>query len=473
MNRRVSNATTAVVVLCALAPIGPRPSHAQCVLNEIAKCAPDDGFFITGFGEAVAISGDTAIVGARWDDEAGEEAGAAYIYRADGNSWVQQLKLIASDAHDGQTFGEAVAIDGDLAVVGAPDTGDLPRRGAAHLYRFNGTTWIEEAILTPGDPLTGALFGSSVAVEGDVVLAGRLWSEGFIGAVYIFRRTAGVWAQEQKITPDVPVENGLFGTSVSLVGNDALIGANHRVGGDAVQGPGAAYVFRFNGNDWLQAQMLTATAPADQDGFGTSVCARGDQAIVGAYFGGAATPHVGSAFVFRRDSGVWVQEDELVPSDGEVDDRFGWSTAISGDAAVIGAPGDDEQGLGSGSAYLFHRAGTSWVESAKLLGSDIDQYESFGRAISLDGNKALVGATPSPSAAYVFDGLGDADGDGVVDACECDWDLNGDSTVNVVDFLDLLAAWGTDPGGPPDFDGNGNVDVVDFLQMLAHWGPCP
>jgi len=74
---------------------------------------------------------------------------------------------------------------------------------------------------------------------------------------------------------------------------------------------------------------------------------------------------------------------------------------------------------------------------------------------------------------YVYEGLGDTDGDGVVDACECDWDLDGDSTVNVVDFLDLLAVWGTDPGGPPDFDGNGNVDVADFLQMLAHWGPCP
>jgi len=259
---------------------------------------------------------------------------------------------------------------------------------------------------------------------------------------------------------------------LSLTGDDALIGANHRVGGDPT-GPGAAYVFRFNGNVWLQAQMLTATVPADQDGFGTSVCARGDRAIIGAYYGGADTPHVGSAFVFRKDSGVWVREDELVPSDGEVNDQFGSSVAIGGDTAVIGAPGDDDQGIGSGTAYLFRRAGTSWVESAKLLGSDIDQYESFGRAIAFDGDTALVGGSPSPRAAYVFDGLGDADGDGVVDACECDWDLDGDSTVNVVDFLDLLAAWGTDPGGPPDFDGSGNVDVADFLQMLAHWGPCP
>jgi len=97
MNRRVSDATTAVVVLCALAPLGVPSGYAQCVLNENAKCMPDDGYFITGFGEAVAISGDKAIVGAGADDEAGEYAGAAYFYRADGNSWVQQLKLIASE----------------------------------------------------------------------------------------------------------------------------------------------------------------------------------------------------------------------------------------------------------------------------------------------------------------------------------------------------------------------------------------
>ncbi|MHC4304010.1 MAG: FG-GAP repeat protein [Planctomycetota bacterium] len=473
MNRRVRHAATAVVVLCAPLPYGVRPGHAQCVLNETATCAPDDGYFISGFGEAVAISGDTAIVGAHADDEAGEYAGAAYFYRADGNSWVQQLKLIASDAHEGQSFGQAVALDGDLAVVGAPDTHTSFLRGAAHVYRFDGTTWNEEAILTPSDPLTGIQFGTSVAVEGDVVLVGRVLEAGLIGSVYVFRRTAGIWMEQQKLNPDVPIENGLFGTSVSLTGGDALIGANHRVGGDPT-GPGAAYVFRFNGNVWLQAQMLTATVPADQDGFGTSVCTRGDRAIVGAYYGGADTPHVGSAYVFRKESGVWVQEDELVPSDGEVNDGFGSSVAIGGDTAVIGAPGDDEQGIGSGSAYLFRRAGSSWVEAAKLLGSNLEAYDGFGWAVGRDEDRALVGGWGTwPSLVYVYDGLDDADGDGVVDACECDWDLNGDSTVNVVDFLGLLAAWGTDPGGPPDFDGNGTVDIADFLQMLAHWGPCP
>jgi hypothetical protein len=470
MNRRVSHATTAVVV-CALTPFGLGPGHAQCVLNEIATCVPDDDPTNSSYGQAVAFNGGTAIIGAPRHDEAGADAGAAYIFRADSGSWVQEQRLIASNAHADQSFGEAVAIDGDLAVVGAPDS--YPYRGAVYLFRLNGETWEEEAILSPGDPLTGAMFGISVAVEGDVVLVGRNLEAGLIGTVYVFRRAAGIWTEQQKLNPDVPVENGLFGVSVSLTGNDALIGANHRVGGDTTQGAGAAYVFRFNGNVWLQAQMLTATVPADQDGFGTSVCARGARAIISAYFGGADTPHVGSAFVFRRDGGTWVREDELVPSDGEVNDAFGWSAAISGDTAVIGAPGDDEQGPSSGSVYLFRRAGSSWVEAAKLLGSDSGFDRDFGWAAALDGDTALAGTNSTYKTAYVYNRLGDADGDDVVDACECDWDLNGDSTVNVVDFLDLLAAWGTHPGGPPDFDGNGEVDVADFLQMLAHWGPCP
>jgi hypothetical protein len=470
MRTRVSHRTTAAVVLCAVAPLGLPSGHTQCVLNEIATCVPDDGVFVGSFGEAVAISGDKVIVGARTDDAAGDWAGSAYIFRAEGSSWVQEQKLFASDAHADQSFGEAVAIDEDLAIVGAPGT---PERGTAYLYRFDGATWTEEAILTPSDPLTGLVFGAAVAVEGDLALVGRTVGEGWIGSAYVFRKIAGVWMHEQKITADVPVEYGYFGNSVSLMGGDALIGASHRVGGTATPGPGATYVFRFNGNVWLQAQMLTAPVPADQDGFGMSVCARGNRAIISAYYGGADTPHVGSAFVFRRDGGVWVQEDELVPSDGEVNDAFGWSAAISGDLAVIGAPGDDDQAASSGSVYVFQRAGTDWIEVAKLHGSDVGFDGDLGWAVALEGERALAGTASTLNTVYVYAGLGDADGDGVVDACECDWDINGDAIVDVVDFLDMLAAWGPNPGHPADINGNGIVDVVDFLQLLSHWGPCP
>ncbi len=155
----------------------------------------------------------------------------------------------------------------------------------------------------------------------------------------------------------------------------------------------------------------------------------------------------------------------LLANDGAVGDLFGQSVAISGATAIVGAWLDDDNGDGSGSAYLFDTT-TGW-QIAKLLPDDGAEGDQFGWSVAISGATAIVGATLDDDngfdsgSAYLFD------------AAACPWDLDGTGSVGILDLLALLAVWGTDPGGPPDFDNDGNVGILDLLALLANWGPCP
>ena len=169
---------------------------------------------------------------------------------------------------------------------------------------------------------------------------------------------------------------------------------------------------------------------------------------------------------------MWTQQAKLLPKDGAASDRFGFSGAISGDMAVIGAYGDDDNGDDSGSAYLFDISDPkNPVEIAKLLPDDGAAGDRFGWSVSISGppgeEVAVIGA-------HGNDDNGDDSGSAYLfDASFCPWDLDDNGIVGVSDLLSLLASWGPCKGCPADFDENGNVGVSDLLALLANWGPCP
>ncbi|MCZ6493568.1 MAG: FG-GAP repeat protein, partial [Planctomycetota bacterium] len=179
----------------------------------------------------------------------------------------------------------------------------------------------------------------------------------------------------------------------------------------------------------------------------------------------------GSAYVFRFDpeNWQWVEEQKLLASDGAVFDQFGRAVAIDGDTAVIGAFDHEDVGPVFGAAYVFRfdPAGSgSWIEQQKLLPNPNPWTNFFGWSVAIDGDTAVIGAygeDQQAGAAYVFD----------LTACLCTADLDGDGNVGILDLLALLAAWDTEPGGPPDFDGDGTVGILDLLELLANWGACP
>jgi len=382
---------------------------------EQQKLLASDAVANQGFGISISVSGDRSVVGAHLDDNpAGTDAGAAYVFARSGSTWSEQQKLVAPDGAANDRFGDAVSIAGDTLIVGALLDATPPggSTGSAHVFVASGISWEEQEKLVPFASPAGDLFGHSVAVSGDTAVIGAASDDtssgGTAGSAYVFTRSGSVWTEQQKLMPVDGAHGSQFGWSTAIVGDTIVVGAwldDTPAGMDA----GSAYVFVRSGTSWMQQQKLLPSDGAPFDAFGTSVSISGDTVVVGAYndYSGAAT---GSAYVFVRSGTTWVEQQKLVASDGMVTDYFGYSVSISGDSVAVGAYSDDTAaGADAGSAYVFVRTGSMWTEQQKLLPADGSAGAQFGRSVSVSGDTVVCGAnydsTPSgpyAGSAYVF-----------------------------------------------------------------------
>ena len=318
---------------------------------EKAKLTASDGDAGDWFGRSVSLSGDYALIGAIGDDDAGRMSGSAYIFRREGVDWIEEAKLTASDAARGDHFGGSVSLSGGYALIGAPLDDD---EGSANIFRREGTVWIEEAKISASDGEEGDHFGGSVSLSGDYALIGAYGDDdagSSSGSAYIFRHEGMEWIEEAKLTASDGAEDDEFGRSLSLSGDYALIGAWGD--DDAGSSSGSAYIFRHEGMEWIEKARLTASDGASGDNFGTSVSLSGNYALIGAYRDDDAGSDSGSAYVFRLEGTEWIKEAKLTAGDGAAEDWFGWSVSLSGDYALIGAYEDNDAGTDSGSAYIF------------------------------------------------------------------------------------------------------------------------
>jgi hypothetical protein len=316
------------------------------------------------------------------------------------NAQVLEGTLGAGDSTSGQSFGQAVAMDGDVAIIGA--SGSDSNEGAVYVYRRAAGTWSQEAKLSPGDLGIADLFGFGVALAGDLAVGGAPDSLDLIGgsatgpgAVYLFRDAGGTWPQEDKLQASDGQAWDRFGWSVAAGGDVVVVGApGDETAGSGTRngGRGAVYVYRFDGADWSEDAKLTASDGDAGDQFGYAVRVDGDVIVVGAPDDEDAGTLAGAVYVFRHDGSAWVEEEKLLASDAAVEDVFGTAVAASGDAILVGAPQDDDDGLYSGSVYVYRHDGSGWVEEDKLASADATANAYFGRSVALRGARALVGA---------------------------------------------------------------------------------
>jgi len=303
-----------------------------------------------------------------------------------------ESKIVASDAATGDNFGRSVAISGDYAIAGAPyDDDGGTNSGSAYIFKRSGTEWSQEDKIVASDPAANDVFGISVAISGDYAIVGAHNDDdggSSSGSAYIFKRSGTEWSQEDKIVTSDPAQNDQFGMSVAISGDYAIAGAPYDDDGGGASG--SAYIFKRSGTDWSQEDKIVASDPAQSDQFGTSVAIDGDYAIVGAYQDDDAgyKSNSGSAYIFKRSGTDWSQEDKIVASDAATGDNFGRSVAISGDYAIAGAYPDQSRGA----AYILKKSGTDWNQNTKIIGSDIPQSAYFGWSSSIDGDYAIVGA---------------------------------------------------------------------------------
>jgi len=367
------------------------------------KLTASDGAFGDEFGHSVAFSGSTVVVGARADTIGAKlNQGSAYVFNRQGGSWVEGQKLTASDGAAGDQFGWSVAVSGSTIVVGAwlDDIGGNVDQGSAYVFNRQGGSWVETRKLTASDGAERDHFGWSVAVSGSTVVVGAIGDNTFQGSAYVFNRQGGSWVETQKLTAS-DGGTGEFGYSVAINGSTVVVGA---ISSNSFQG--AAYVFNRQGGSWVEEQKLTTSDGATFDLFGWSVAVSGSTVVVSARGDTVgANFDQGSAYVFNRQGGSWVEEQKLTASDGAAIDEFGLSVAISGLTVVVGSAGD---GIGGnsfqGAAYVFNRQGGDWVETQKLSASDGGALDFFGHSVAISGSTVVVGAVTDAIGGNSFQG---------------------------------------------------------------------
>ena len=317
------------------------------------------------FGSSVAISGNTVVVGAAGNDDNGEDSGSAYIYKRNQggtNNWGEVKKLLASDGAEDDRFGNSVAISGDTVVVGAyRDDYNSSSSGSAYIFerdKGGNDNWGEAKKLLASDGRPRDNFGRSVSISGSTLVIGARGIYYSYESAYIFERDQGGtnnWGEVKKL---LTKPNNGFGYSVAISGSTVVIGADDD--DDNGDSSGSVYIFeqdKGGTNNWGKVKKILASDGADGDNLGLHVAISGSTVVVSAIFDDDHGRTSGSAYMFERDEGGinnWGEVKKLLASDGAAGDFFGVSVAISGDTVVIGASLDDnDNGEISGSVYIY------------------------------------------------------------------------------------------------------------------------
>ncbi len=350
------------------------PLYAQ--QNEVQKILASDGVANNYFGRSVAVSGNTAIVGA----DAFYNS-SAYIWEKQGSTWQQTAKLLPTGGAG--SFGYSVSISGNTAIVGATDN-------AAFIFEKNGSSWQQVAKLVSSDKEYYDQFGFAVAISGNTAVVGAYRNNYTTGSAYVFEKNGTTWQQVAKLLAADRSGGDSFGYSVAVSGSTILLGAPYDT--NIRRASGSAYIFTKNGTIWQQATKLLASDEGEGNNFGSSVAISGSTAVVGTPYDDDNGRSSGSAYVFQKVGTAWSQMTKLLPADGAVSDNFGYSVAISNTVITVGAWLDSDNGQNSGSAYIFGKNGAIWQETTKLLPSDGAAHDSFGSSVAVSGTVAIVGA---------------------------------------------------------------------------------
>lgn len=366
------------------------------------------------FARAVALSedGKTAVVGMpNGDSDTATDAGKAYVYDFDenSNSWRQSAVLTASDGAFGDDFGVSVSISKDTIVIGAELTGD--NRGSAYVFTKTGTTWTQQAKLIASDGADGDRFGFSVDISGNTVAIGAIEANGHLpvdqGSVYVFIRNGTTWFQVQELHASDATGFEFFGNAVSLKGDTLVVGSVlSDVGGNENQG--AAYVFRRITGSWLQQQKLFAADGEANNFFGQFLSVDGDRVVIAS----RTTNNLGAAYVFKQTASTWSLEQKLLDSEGVPNDFGGSAVDIDGDTILVSASADDIVSANDnhGSVRVFVRSNSVWSEAQILTASDGANEDRIGEnGLAVSKNTFFVGcpndsngALTSQGSAYVF-----------------------------------------------------------------------
>jgi hypothetical protein len=354
------------------------------------------------------------------------DEGLAYVYDWDGTTWVETQILAGADLMPGDEFGSSVALAGEWAVVGAPSHAvsdpvsglPLDHAGSVYVFRFDGTTWTQFTTLSAEEVAADQFFGQALAIDGNHIVVGAPGAEAHHddslfddgtgeGVVYVFSFENETWNLEADFVANDAGEGFEFGKSVDidLAHERIVVGADHTSGPALETNAGAVYIFETvpglaNGS-WTQVAKLYSDNIGAFDHLGEVVSVSGHRVMAGARYSNVGVPNnnFGRAYIWTGEGGVWTQESRLIGAATKAGDLFGGSVDIQGDIAVVGAHRWDSLGQGNssdeGTVYVFVFDGTSWIEWEQLGSLSLDQGALFGRALAFDGSRIVVGSAAS------------------------------------------------------------------------------
>jgi hypothetical protein len=370
------------------------------------------------FGSSVAIDGDTLVIGAILEDGNNDDtlsSGAVYVFIKVNNLWVEQAYLTASNSTNDLQFGQTVAISGDTLIVGShlEDTG-ASNSGAVYVFTRSSNVWTEQTILKASNPGDGDNFGYSVDIDGNYIVVGAYTEDGDdnntqddAGAAYVFTGSGNNWSEQAYLQASNIGSSDNFGISVAIANDTLVVGASSENGADngLQDDVGAAYVFVRSGSNWSQQDFLGASNAQAKDNFGISVDISGNTIVVGAYLedglDNGSQDNSGAAYVFTRTGVIWSEQERLKSFNVDAEDLFGNAVGIDGDKIIVGAlfeDGDNNATANSGAAYLFTRSNNTWAQQSYIKAANADNQDELGHGVALSGDTIIVTAPGEDSA---------------------------------------------------------------------------
>ncbi len=471
MNIRIPSSCAILALACSLTQAQP------CAPRETAIMVADDGDVADNYGWSVAIEGTTAVVGSLNDDAVGSDSGSVYILSYDGNRWDQTQKLVATGIGSFDGFGDSVAISGDTIVIGSPGDDDAGSgAGAAYVFTNIAGVWTQTTKLVPPTLAGGDNCASEVDIDQDTIILSAMLTDSNgsnSGAAYIYRRIAGTWTYMTQLVPNDNAEFDRFGMDVAVSGSRVLISApsDDDNGGSST---GSAYIFERDGETWSQTHKLTASDADPDDQFGERLDLSNTTALIGSRYDNAPLGNSGSAYIFEFDGSDWIEQPKLTAPDASSSDYFGQDVAIHNNRAIIGAWGQNDPFgfFNAGAAYAYSKTNGVWSLDNKIVASDQEGSDFFGYAVAVSDDFAIIGADgnddfwwgPDAGAVYMIEMNCQA---------QCPADFTNDGVLDFFDISAFLSAYSSaDPAA--DFNGDTNFDFFDISAFLSAFAAgCP
>ena len=303
-----------------------------------------------------------------------------------------EVKLTPGDISSGGQFGFSVSIDGNRALVSKPyDRESEPGSGAVYYFEFDDHRWNELDKIIPVEDSPAFFLGHDVAIDGDVAIISSVFSCGKkgYGCAYIYRLTDNKWVFEQKLEPSNGIIWDVFGGSVDLEGDVAIVSARSSTTNDTLR-TGSVYIFRYSDSTWTETQQLVHSDAKFEDEFGYKVSLSGDRLAVSTAPENNLGPFTGSVYIFESDGMNFTEIQKITDPTNMPETGFGRSLSLNDDRILIGALTDDTVSRDKGAAYDYQFNGSEWVENQRIYPAEKENTRYFGIDLKLSDNHLII-----------------------------------------------------------------------------------